>query len=147
MTRFAIGSLVAAASLAAAGCGSKSASVTTSTTVATTPAATRAAGSLSFDLRVRRIRQQLLNGLQAIATGNATGVAVGAGTVLTKCTDTVTAQLGKRATTSAQQRQVSQLRTACSDIASALAKVKSGDNAAASKLARTALQQLQQASK
>jgi hypothetical protein len=146
MTRIAV-PLLAAAALAAAGCGNKSASVTTSTTVATTPTATRAAGSLSFDLRARRIRQQLLNGLRAIATGNATGVAVGAGTVLTKCTGTVTAQLGKRATTAAQQRQVSQLRTACTDIANALAKVKSGDDAAASKLARTALQQLQQASK
>jgi len=146
MTRIAI-PLIVAAALAAAGCGGKSASVTTSTTVATTPAATTAAGSLSFDLRARRIRRQLLQGLQAIATGNATGVAIGAGTVLTKCTGTVTAQLGKRATTAAQQGQVSQLRTACTDIANALAKVKSGDTAAASKLARTALQQLQQASK
>jgi putative drug exporter of the RND superfamily len=146
MTRIAI-PLILAAALTAAGCGGKSASVTTSTTVATTPSATTAAGSLSFDLRARRIRQRLLSGLRAIATGNATGVAVGAGTVLTQCTATVTRQLGKRATTAAQQRQVSQLRTACTDIANALAKVKSGDGAAAAKLARTALQQLQQASK
>lgn len=146
MTRIAI-PLILAAALAAAGCGGKSASVTTSTTVATTPSATTAAGSLSFDLRARRIRQRLLSGLRAIATGNATGVAVGAGTVLTQCTATVTRQLGKRATTAAQQRQVSQLRTACTDVANALAKIKSGDGAAAAKLARTALQQLQQASK
>jgi hypothetical protein len=146
MTRTAV-PLLAAAALAAAGCGSKSATVTTSTTVATTPTATRAAGSLSFDLRAGRIRRQLLKGLQAIASGNATGVAIGAGTVLTKCTGTVTAQLGRRASTAAQQRQVSQLRTACTDVANALAKVKSGDDAAAAKLATTALQQLQQASK
>jgi hypothetical protein len=145
MTRTAV-PLLAAAALAAAGCGSKSATVTTSTTVAT-PTATRAAGSLSFDLRAGRIRRQLLKGLQAIASGNATGVAIGAGTVLTKCTGTVTAQLGRRASTAAQQRQVSQLRTACTDVANALAKVKSGDDAAAAKLATTALQQLQQASK
>jgi hypothetical protein len=137
-----------AAALAAAGCGGgKSASVTTTATVSTTPSATTASGSLSFDLRARRIRQQLIRGLRAIASGNATGVAIGAGTVLTKCTGTVTSQLGKRATTAAQQRQVSQLRTACTDIANALAKVKSGDNAAAAKLAATAVQQLQQASK
>jgi len=146
MTRIGVPLLVTAA-LAAAACGTKSASVTTSTTVATTPTATRAAGSLTFDLRARRIRQQLLSGLRAISTGKATGVAIGAGTVLTKCTGTVTAQLGKRATTPAQHRQVSQLRTACSDVANSLAKVKSGDSGAAAKLARTALQQLQQASK
>lgn len=146
MTRLAIPVLLAVV-LAATGCGSKIASVTTSTTVATTPSATNASGSLSFDLHARRIRQQLLRGLQAIANGNATGVAVGAGTVLTTCTGTVTAQLGKRAATAAEQRQVSQLRTACTDVATALTKVKNGDTAAASKLARTALQQLQQASK
>jgi hypothetical protein len=43
------------------------------------------------------------------STGSATGGADGAGTVLTKCTATVTRQLGKRATTAAQQRQMSQL--------------------------------------
>jgi len=146
MTRIAV-PLVIAVALAAAGCGGKSANVTSSTTVATTTGATTATGSLSFDLRARRIRRQLLAGLRAIASGNATGVAIGAGTVLTKCSTAVTRQLGKRATTAPQQRQVSQLRTACTDIANALAKVKSGDSAAAAKLARTAVQQLQQASK
>jgi hypothetical protein len=141
--------------LATAGCGgtassgSNTAGATGSVggTVKTvsTPTSTTAEGSASFDVRFRRLRQQLMSGLKQVENGSTADKIVGAGTVLSSCTDTVTNQLGTRAATPKQQEQVSRLRTACSDAANAVAKLKSGDNSAAADLARTALQEAEQA--
>lgn len=138
--------------LAAAGCGgttnsgSKTAGATggveAAATTRSTPASTTAEGSASFNVRFSRVRQQLKSGLEQVENGGAAAKLVGAGTVLRTCSDTVTSELGARAGTPKQQEQVSQLRASCSDAANAVAKLKSGDTAAAASLARTALHEI-----
>lgn len=146
MTRIGAPLLIAVLALVGAGCGTKSAAVNSSTTVATSPSGTTAAGTVSFDVRFRRLQQQLTHSLKQIESGNAANVVSG-GTLLTNCSNTVTTQLGARAKTASQQRQVSQLRTACADVAEAATKLAKGDAADAGRLAKTALKEVQQASK
>lgn len=153
--RLALPVVAVGVALAAAGCGGSTSSKsntagatgTVAGTVATvsTPTSTTAEGSASFNVRFTRLRQQLMRGLKQVQHGSATSKLVGAGTVLRSCSDTVTSQIGARADTPKEQQQASQLRTACNDAANAVAKLKSGDTAAAANLARTALQEIQQA--
>jgi hypothetical protein len=138
---------------AACGGGSKTGSSTAGVTGAstatvstsTTSAATRASANGSFDIRFGRLQRRLAAGLRQIESTKVGTVAIGAGTVLTGCTNAVTSQLGKRARTPRQQQAVSDLRTACGDVAQAVAKLKAGDKAAATRLARIALQQVRRA--
>lgn len=153
--RIALPVVLVGMALATAGCGGSASSGsntagatgTVGATVSTvsTPTSTTAEGSASFDVRFTRLRQQLMRGLKQVENGNAADKIVGAGTVLSSCTDTVTNQLGTRAATPKQQEQVSRLRTACTDAANAVAKLKSGDTSAAANLAGTALQEVEQA--
>jgi hypothetical protein len=141
--------------LAAAGCGggtssgssTAGATGTVAGTVATieSPGSTTAEGSASFDVRFGRLREQLRKGLEQVRNGNAADRIVGAGTILDTCSNTVTSTLGTRADTPTQQEQVSRLRTACADAGQAVAKLKSGDTAAAGRLADTALHEIEQA--
>ena len=140
--------VLACSALAAAGCGgtTRSGSGTAGATgTIEAHVSTTAHGGATFDVRMGRLRQQLTSGLGQVENGSAVSRLAGAGTVLRACSDTVTSRLGSRAKTSHQQEQVSQLRTACSDAANAVAKLKSGDTASASNLARTALQEIAQA--
>jgi environmental stress-induced protein Ves len=143
MTRIAAPLLIILA-LVVAGCGG---SGTASGTVNTSPATTAASGSASFDVNFKSARQRLTHALKQVESGDAAKSLVGAGTVLTTCSDTVTKQLGARASSSTQQQSVSALRTACTDASEAVAKLKKGDTAAASRLAQTALQEVEQAGK
>ena len=126
--------VLAAAGLLAAGCGgsSSSSSGTAAGEVNTSQTSTIAAAS--FDVNLRKVQAQLSSGLKSVEKGDL----IGAGTVLVDCTNTVTSDLGSRAKTAEQQQSVSQLRTACTDAANALAKLKAGDKAAAKQLAQTA---------
>ena len=65
--------------------------------------------------------------------------------MLRNCTDTVTKQLGARASTSQQQQAVSDLRTACADVAKASAAYRSGSTAGAARWAKQAFRQVQEA--
>jgi hypothetical protein len=107
----------------------------------TGPGSTTAQASTSFTLRFGRLRRQLAHGLKQVENGNLAG----AGPVLTNCTDTVTSRLGSRTENARQQQAVSQLRTACADVAGAVSKLEHGDTAAASRLAQTALQEVEAA--
>jgi hypothetical protein len=131
--------LLAGAVLVSAGCGGKSTSGTATTT------STTASGS--FSVNFKKVQQQLKSGLKQIEEGDAVSAIAGGGAVLTNCTDTVTSQLDARAKTADQKQAVSQLRTACADVAEAMTKLKDGDTAAAEQLAKTAAQEVADASK
>ena len=134
--------------LAASGCGGKTsagsnnagATATAGGNVNTSPAVTTAGGSVSFSVDFKKAQQRLTGALQQVEKGDV----VGAATVLTTCSDSVTKQLGTRAKSSAQQQSVSSLRAACTDASNAVAKLKKGDTAAAASLAKTALQEVRQ---
>lgn len=125
--------------------GNAAGTLTATIVTSTTRTSTTGQANASFNARFGRIQQQLSSGLRQIESGKLGAVALGSSTVLTDCTDSVTNQLGARARTPQQQQAVSNLRTACNDIAQAVTKVKSGDTSAAGRLARTALQEVQQA--
>ena len=135
--------------LAASGCGGNTsagsnnggATATAGGNVNTSPAVTTAGGSVSFSVDFKKAQERLTAALEQVEKGDV----VGAATVLTTCTDTVTKELGTRAKSSAQQQSVSSLRAACTDASNAVAKLKSGQTAAAASLAKTALQEVQQA--
>ena len=135
--------------LVAAGCGgaksagssNAGATATAGGNVNTSPAVTTAGGSVSFSVDFKKTQRQLTSALKQVEKGDI----VGAATVLTACSDTVSKQLGTRAKNSAQQQSVSSLRAACTDASNAVAKLKSGDMTAASQLAKTALQEVRQA--
>ena len=135
--------------LVACGCGGNTsagsnnagATATAGGNVNTSPAVTTAGGSVSFSVDFKKAQQRLTAALEQVEKGDV----VGAATVLTTCTDTVTKELGTRAKSSAQQQSVSSLRAACTDASNAVAKLKSGQTAAAASLAKTALQEVQQA--
>jgi hypothetical protein len=137
-----------------AGCGGSasttsgtnaSGTVTATVVTSTTRTSTTAHANASFNGRFSRVQQQLSAGLRQIESGKLGSVAVGSNTVLSNCTNNVSNELGARARTPRQQQAVSNLRTACDDIAEAVSKLKNGDTDAASRLARTALQEVQQA--
>ena len=144
--------VLVALALGASGCGGSSsagsdtagATGSVAGTVATV-STTTAEGSASFDVRWKQVQAQLSRGLKQLQSGNAADKVVGAGTILTTCTDAVTNGLGSRADSADQQEAVSQLRTACHDASEAAAKAKDGDETAAERLARSALQELQAA--
>lgn len=141
--------LLAVLALVVAGCGGSTsagssnagATATAGGNVDTSPAVTTAGGSVSFSVDFKKTQQQLTRGLKQVEKGDL----VGAATVLTTCSDTVTGELGTRAKNSAQQQSVSSLRAACTDAANAVAKLKSGDTADATTLAKTALDEVEQA--
>jgi hypothetical protein len=137
-----------------AGCGGSagtssgtnaSGTVTATVVTSTTRTSTTAHANASFNAQFSRVQQQLSGGLRKIESGKLGSIAVGSNTVLSNCTNSVSNQLGARARTPQQQQAVSNLRTACDDIAQAVSKLKSGDTSAAGQLARTALQEVQQA--
>jgi len=101
-----------------------------------------AQGSASFDAQFGRVQRQLEQGLRQLENGNMAG----AGAVLRNCTDTVTKQLGAKAQTSEQQQAVSDLRTACDDVAKAQAAYGKGNTKAAGKYAKSAFMSVQRAS-
>jgi hypothetical protein len=141
--------LLAVLVLAAAGCGGNTsagsdnsgATAAAGGNVNTSPAVTTAGGSVSFKVDFKKAQQQLTGGLKQVEKGDV----VGAATVLTACSDNVTTQLGTRAKSPSQQQSVSSLRAACTDASNAVAKLKSGDTAAATTLAKTALHEVEQA--
>jgi hypothetical protein len=112
-------------------------------TVATlsTSTSTTARGSASFSVQFARVQRQLLRGLRQLRNGKMAG----AGAVLRNCTDTVTKQLGTRAQTDQQQQAVSDLRTACDDVAKAQSAYGNGDTAAAGTYAKNAYKAARQA--
>jgi hypothetical protein len=149
MTKLALPAVLACAALLAAGCGGSSSSGTSggtgtvAGTVATlsTSTSTTARGSASFSVQFARVQRQLLRGLRQLRNGNMAG----AGAVLRNCTDTVTKQLGTRAQTDQQQQAVSDLRTACDDVAKAQSAYGNGDTAAAGTYAKNAYKAARQA--
>lgn len=149
MTKLALPAVLACAALLAAGCGGSSSSGTSggtgtvAGTVATlsTSTSTTARGSASFALQFAKVQRQLLRGLRELRSGNMAG----AGAVLRNCTDTITKQLGARAQTDRQQQAVSDLRTACTDVARAQSAYGNGDTAAAARYAQNAYRAAQQA--
>ncbi len=154
MTRLALVLCCFAAVAATAGCGGSasttsgtngSGTVTATVVTSTTRTSTTAHANASFNAQFSRVQQQLSAGLRQIQSGKLGSVAVGSNTVLSNCTNSVSNHLGARARTPRQQQAVSNLRTACNDIAQAVSKLKSGDTSAAGQLARTALQEVQQA--
>lgn len=140
--------LLVVLALVVAGCGGSTsagssnagATATAGGNVDTSPAVTTAGGSVSFSVDLKKTQQQLTRALKQVEKGDL----VGAATVLTTCSDTVSGELGTRAKNSAQQQSVSSLRAACTNASNAVAKLKSGDTANASKLAKTALQEVEQ---
>jgi hypothetical protein len=135
--------------LAATGCGGNTSAgssnagaiATAGGNVNTSPAVTTAGGAVSFGVDFKQAQQRLTSALRQVEKGDV----VGAATVLTTCSDSVTKQLGTRAKSPAQQQSVSSLRAACTDASNAVAKLKSGDTAAATSLAKTALNEVEQA--
>ena len=141
--------VLGAAALAAAGCGGSAGSSsgagtgTVAGTVATlsTSTSTTASGTVSFNAKLGGIGQRLQRGLSRLENGNMAGAA----TVLTTCQDSVTRQLGTRASTARQQQAVSYLRTACNDVAQAQTAFSKGNSSQAQTLAKNALAQVKQA--
>ncbi|HET8527495.1 MAG TPA: hypothetical protein VFL60_01185 [Gaiellaceae bacterium] len=148
-TKLALPVVLVGTALAAAGCGGSSSSSssggtgTVAGTVATltTSTSTTARGSASFNARFGKVQAQLQQGLRQLENGNM----VGAGAVLRNCTDTVTKQLGARAQTVRQQQAVSDLRTACDDVAKAQRAYGKNDTAGAATYAKKAYRLVQQA--
>lgn len=142
--------VLAGAAFLAAGCGGSSSSGTAggtgsvAGTVATlsTSTSTTAQGGASFDVQFGKVQRQLEQGLRQLENGNVAG----AGAVLRNCTDTVTKQLGAKAQTSLQQQAVSDLRTACNDVAKAQAAYGKGNTKAAGTYAKSAYMSVQRAS-
>lgn len=137
------------AAFAAAGCGGSSSSGTAGGTgtvagtvaTLTTSTSTTAQGSVAFNAQFGKVQRQLEQGLRQLQNGNLAG----AGAVLRNCTDTVTKQLGARAQTTQQQQAVSDLRTACNDVAKASASYRSGSTSGAGKYAKQAYMEVRQA--
>jgi hypothetical protein len=148
-TKLALPIVLAGAAFLAAGCGGSSSSGTgggtgsVAGTVATlsTSTSTTAQGSAAFDVQFGKVQRQLEQGLRRLQNGNMAR----AGAVLRNCTDTVTNELGAQAQTSRQQQAVSDLRTACNDVAKAQAAYGNGNTSAAAKYANAAAMSVQRA--
>jgi len=152
MTRKIVGigaALAAAAALA--GCGG-SASTSAGTVGATATGGMTTSGVAgaqttrgSVEVQVQGMHDDIQQAVNAIQNGDVAGMANAGGSIVRNCQDTLTNNVAPHATTTNEQQAVSRLRTACNDLSKSATKAAAGNTSAAKDLARTALDQAQQA--
>lgn len=132
-----VGALLAAA-VVLAGCGGSGSAKGTTGGVA---GAHHAQSSGSFRAGVRGFAARLQTSVHAFQRGNLTKAIASGGPILNHCLGTVDAKIAPHASTGAQKRALSHLRTACGQMTQAANAGASGNTTKAKQFARAALQQ------